>query len=147
MLVVLPNERDGIQQLIHKLQSYSVEAIAANFPKYKEKVSVEIPKFDVRNSKDMVKTLKSLNVSRIFGLQAQLNNMVNEDEKYHIEKVLHSTKLKVNEEGSEGAAVTIGTSCLHLHLYLHSKYKYLCFLRHWSIIYITWPAYNYEILF
>jgi len=72
---------------------------------FQGEVYVRLPKLDLDIKNDVVDNLKSLGISRAFTDGAEIFHVVN-DTALKIDKVLHQAKLKVDEQGTEAAAVT-----------------------------------------
>ncbi|XP_061397764.1 serine protease inhibitor 3/4-like [Musca vetustissima] len=103
MLIILPNARDGLEDLRIKLQSYSLEELRAGM--VETKVLVEMPKFAAEYKIELKEILKSLGIERMFSADAELTKMVKG--KFEVTKVLHKASIAVNEKGTEAAAATV----------------------------------------
>ena len=69
-------------------------------------VTLSVPKFDVSNEFDMVKTLYSLGVTNIFDSRTcDLSALINSDEKMCVDKFTHSVRMKIDENGIVAAAL------------------------------------------
>ena len=64
------------------------------------------PKFEASFDKDIKEELKDLGIKSLFNSDCDLSNVIDEDEVV-ASAVRHVTKYKVDEKGTEGAAVTI----------------------------------------
>ncbi|XP_061393905.1 serine protease inhibitor 42Dd-like [Musca vetustissima] len=104
MLVILPNSRDGLEDLRIKLQSYSLQELRDNMAV--EKVTVKMPKFKTEYTIELKETLKSLGIERMFSKDAELEEMTNSSERLEVTKVLHKAFIEVNEKGTKAAAST-----------------------------------------
>ena len=105
MIVVLPNNQADILQVEKKLQNYKptqlVKKLNATNP---SKVHVILPKFETSfDVPELKESLKRLGVNRIFG-DADLALIT--DDPLVVSKIAQKAVIKVNEEGSEAAAVT-----------------------------------------
>ncbi|XP_061394168.1 alaserpin-like [Musca vetustissima] len=108
MLVILPNSRDGLDDLRIKLQSYSLREIRENM--VETKVLVEMPRFKTEYKIELNEILKGLGVERMFS-HADLEKMINSKEVLQVTKFLHKAIIHVNEFGTEASAATgIGAS-------------------------------------
>ena len=69
-------------------------------------VELTLPKFEISFEwSNLENDLKSLGVTNIF--DAKSSNLTNiSDEPLHVSKIVHKAVIKVNEEGSEAAAVS-----------------------------------------
>lgn len=74
-------------------------------PTFYGKVYVKLPKFELDIENLIVKNLKSMGIQRAFTNNAEFFNMVN-DMSLKIGNVNHRAKIKVEETGTEAAAVT-----------------------------------------
>ncbi|XP_036333074.1 serine protease inhibitor 42Dd [Rhagoletis pomonella] len=105
MLVLLPNEREGLKSLAEKLKSVNLVDLAGNLD-YSEDVVVQFPKFKVEFEVELTETLKKLGISKIFSEEAEFNNMLQSPEGLQVSNVFHKAVIEVNEEGTEAAAAT-----------------------------------------
>jgi serine protease inhibitor len=68
-------------------------------------LSVAIPRFEYNYSTSLVGDLKKLGINDIFGANADLKKMSDED--LHVDAVLHKADIKLSEKGIKAAAVTV----------------------------------------
>ncbi len=71
--------------------------------------TLELPRFEFSYERGLVDTLQSMGLEKAFTAgQADFNRMVNsaEHDDLHISDVIHKTRIRVSEEGTEAAAVT-----------------------------------------
>lgn len=112
MLVVLPDSRDGIGRLQEKLSPELIQGWQQDLSD--TEVIVSMPKFETRTSYDLMPVLQSLGMTDAFdGASADLLGIlgVQPGEEYggenlFVSKAVHDGYVKVNEEGTEAAAVT-----------------------------------------
>ena len=78
----------------------------ANGKDYYKPLNLYMPRFEFDDSNNLVPTLQSLGMQKAFGSQADLSNMVDNAELF-VGKVFQLSKIKVNEKGTEAAAVTV----------------------------------------
>uniref|UniRef100_A0A0D9XTJ1 Serpin domain-containing protein n=1 Tax=Leersia perrieri TaxID=77586 RepID=A0A0D9XTJ1_9ORYZ len=111
MFVFLPDERDGFAAMVDVITaapSYLYEILA----KTEERpVNIELPKFDIKFSRDDLKTdLCKLGLSLPFSVKtADLRGMYENSGRRptFLSKVAHTAVIKVNEMGTEAAAVSL----------------------------------------
>ena len=68
-------------------------------------INLKMPRFTLENKLDLVSTLQALGMKKAFTNEADFSSM--SDIPTYISLVQQATRLKVDEEGSEGAAVTV----------------------------------------
>ncbi|XP_038210156.1 alaserpin-like isoform X3 [Zerene cesonia] len=105
MVLVLPNEIDGINELEQKLKDPTVlEKALKNL--YQTEVEVFIPKFKIETTTDLKKVLENMGVKRVFSANtARLSNLLEGgDNGLYISDALQKAFIEVNEEGAEAAA-------------------------------------------
>lgn len=111
MLVVLPLEKDGLDYMLGNVTAGQVDIWAGEM--YQRDVIVYMPKFEVRTHYELVPPLRYMGVTDLFGpLTSDLSGMVELEppQTLWVDKALHDAYVKVNEEGTEAAAVTIITT-------------------------------------
>jgi serpin B len=101
MIVVLPD--DDIEDFIEDQTFESWYSILSTFKEQKN-VIYQIPKFEMEETVKLNNTLKSLGMTKAFESDADFSNMAYD--KLQISNVLHKAKIKVDELGTEAAAVT-----------------------------------------
>ena len=106
MLVLLPDNRDGIGRLEGSLTAESVarwNGLLAS-----TKLDVTMPKFEMRTGYDLVPHLEGLGVTDVFD-QAAADLSGISDGGLYVDAAVHDAYVRVNEEGTEAAAVTAVT--------------------------------------
>ncbi|XP_018330333.1 uncharacterized protein LOC108740504 [Agrilus planipennis] len=103
MLILLPNDKSTVEGLIRDLQHVSFSHVIDVLEK--AEVLVEIPKFELEYSADMVPPLTSLGLRNVFGQNADLSG-ITENGNIKIDSIIHKTKISVNEEGTVASAAT-----------------------------------------
>ncbi|XP_049546262.1 antichymotrypsin-2-like isoform X2 [Anopheles darlingi] len=104
MLVLLPNERDGLAALEEKLPSLNLAEITSQL--HKQEVEVFLPKFKIEFSLDLNDDLTELGMGRMFSDAAEFPDLLEGNEPLKVSKVVHKAFIEVNEEGTEAAAAT-----------------------------------------
>ncbi|XP_050671023.1 alaserpin-like isoform X4 [Leptidea sinapis] len=103
MLLVLPNEVDGISQLEDKLKDpNALENAIAKLETVE--VSVSLPKFKIETETNLRDVLTNINVKRLFTSEARLNNLLKGTSNIYIDKAVQKAFIEVNEEGAEASA-------------------------------------------
>lgn len=103
MVVLLPEERDGVWRLQNKVSYDDLYDIIDRLEE--EEVTVYLPKFKFGYSRSLKNHISSMGVSSIFGSNADLSGIAPTNELY-VSDVVHKAVIEVNEKGSEAAAVT-----------------------------------------
>ena len=112
MLVVLPDDRDGMENLQERLSPEIIQEWQQNLAN--TTMIVSMPKFEMRTHYDLAPVLQSLGMTDAFDpASADLLGVlgVQPGEEYgernlYVSKAVHDGYVKVNEEGTEAAAVT-----------------------------------------
>lgn len=109
MYVILPNDsnRKKLQSLVEKLDARTLDELIANTTM--RTASVLFPKMHVTNTFELKSALQSLNVTSMFIRGKSDFSLLNSNMTSNspvVSGVLHKIDLEVNEEGTEGGAVT-----------------------------------------
>ncbi|XP_022122687.2 alaserpin isoform X7 [Pieris rapae] len=107
MILVLPNEIDGITKLEEKLRDPSAlnKAIAKM---YSTEVEVTIPKFKIETTTNLKDVLSKMDVTKLFTPgQARLTNLLKGEGDLFISEAIQKAFIEVNEEGAEAAAANV----------------------------------------
>ena len=106
MLVVLPDEADGLGRLAEGLSATALDGWITGM-EHRE-VRVVMPKFEARTDYDLKSTLMSMGVTDAFGGSADLTGIAEEGGKggLYVDKAFHSAYVAVDEKGTEAAATT-----------------------------------------
>ncbi|XP_068087205.1 serpin B4-like isoform X3 [Anabrus simplex] len=102
MLILLPNEVEGLSNLEEKLPTISLSAIY-NQLKY-ESVFVTMPKFKLEETIDLNDSLMKLGMKTMFSNDANFSGI--SEEVLKVSKVLQKAFISVDEYGTEAAAAT-----------------------------------------
>ena len=102
MRLILPQPEISIDQVLQAL-SESDENLWKNT--ILADINLKMPRFALENKLDLVSTLQALGMKKAFTNGADFSSM--SDISTYISLVQQATRLKVDEEGSEGAAVTV----------------------------------------
>jgi serpin B len=134
-LIILPRENIDINKYIASLNSEE-NSLNDLIQKLKySKVKLELPKFELEFFSSLKETLSDMGIETAFTDFANFTGL-REEGNLKIDDVLHKTYLKVNENGTEAAAVTAVTvrttsaKPVHENIYLMKINKpFLFFLR------------------
>lgn len=102
MRLILPQPEISIDQVLQAL-SESDENLWKNT--ILAEINLKIPRFTLENKMDLIPALQALGMKKAFTNEADFSSM--SDIATYISLVQQATRLKVDEEGSEGAAVTV----------------------------------------
>lgn len=106
MVIVLPEERDGIYKLKNKLNYQELYVILSEIEF--QMVRLSLPKFSLRSRYDMEDILKEMGMKDVFiSGKANFGRMTNVTGVY-LSKVSHEGVIDVDEKGTEAAASTGG---------------------------------------
>lgn len=108
MIVILPNEIDGLSSLEQRLTFKKFNRLINKL--YKFETEIVLPKFNITSNIDLKTILPNLGVSDIFNPTiADFSHMVRPDDQYrdlYVSDAIHQAVVVVSEEGSEATAAT-----------------------------------------
>uniref|UniRef100_A0A2M3ZC63 Putative serine proteinase inhibitor n=1 Tax=Anopheles braziliensis TaxID=58242 RepID=A0A2M3ZC63_9DIPT len=104
MLVLLPNERNGLAALEETLPSVNLVELLNRMGK--GEVEVYLPKFKIEFSLDLKDVLTTLGMGRMFSNAAEFPDLLESNEPLKISKAVHKAFIEVNEEGTKAAAAS-----------------------------------------
>ena len=106
-IIILPSKNIDINKYIkNKLNKNSYLNDIISKLDY-AKVHLELPKFELDFSENLNDVMSKLGMKKIFNsAESDLSKLYNNGN-YFVSKIIHKTYLKVNEEGTEAAAVTL----------------------------------------
>ena len=113
MLIILPVSGKSTDDVVALLTSDSMNDWISSLTEQKKKVY--LPKFEFKFDQSLVVILKSLGMIDAFDEQKANLSGISEDAKLLISEVMHKTYIKVDERGTEAAAVTgitVGTTSI-----------------------------------
>ena len=103
-LIILPRENVDINKYITSLDSENnLKDLLDNLKS--AKVNLELPKFELEFSSSLKEVLMDMGMEKAFTNYADFSGL-REENQLKIDDVLHKTYLKVNENGTEAAAIT-----------------------------------------
>ncbi|MDF7826337.1 serpin family protein [Pontiellaceae bacterium B12227] len=101
MIVLLPNDKNGMADLEKTLSAAMLEGLQFN----KQEVMVQLPKFKFEWKFELSKTLKAMGMPIAFSNQADFSGM-DGSKGLALDFVIHQAFVEVNEEGTAAAAAT-----------------------------------------
>ncbi|VTJ88496.1 Hypothetical predicted protein [Marmota monax] len=106
MVLLLPNEADGLQELEDKLTAEKLMEWTSPESMEMTNVNVCLPRFKVEETYDLVTILRAMGMEDVFcPKKADLSGMTG-TQGLSVSKVVHKSFVEVNEEGTEAAAAT-----------------------------------------
>ncbi|KAM7290142.1 intracellular coagulation inhibitor 3-like [Ixodes scapularis] len=103
MVILLPNNRTGLPQLIRALSVRTLLTLQKKL--YQYEVKLRLPKFELRTSYKLGDPLQKLGLTSIFSGKADLSG-ISSDVKLKVSDVVHKAMVGVSEEGTVAAAAT-----------------------------------------
>ena len=105
-LIILPKNEHDINQYINKFNQEEYYNIINSLNN--QKVNLYLPKFEMKFEIFLEKVLGELGIKLAFNpVCADFSSMIkNEKNKFYINSIIHSSYIKVDEKGTEAAAVT-----------------------------------------
>ncbi|XP_072941009.1 antichymotrypsin-2-like [Epargyreus clarus] len=104
MLIVLPDEVDGLEALMEKLKDLSI-LDSETKKMFEVEVAVSLPKFKIETTTDLKETLKKMNVNKLFNPEeAHLDKLIKDGHGLYVSNAVQKAFIEVNEEGAEAAA-------------------------------------------
>ncbi|XP_012147529.2 alaserpin isoform X3 [Megachile rotundata] len=103
MVIILPNEINGLAEVEKKLQNTNIKDILNEG--YVRDVHLYLPKFKVESKMQLKEPLRKLGLTDMFTSRANFSGIA--DAPLMVSKVVQKAFIEVNEEGSEAAAATV----------------------------------------
>ncbi|XP_060986787.1 serpin B3-like [Dama dama] len=136
MMVLLPNEVDGLQKLEDQLTAEKLIEWTSPQNMGKRQVDLYLPRFKVEESYDLVPTLQALGMVDAFnGVVADFSGMTGRRDLV-VSTVVHKSFVEVTEEGTEAAAATgvsvdiRVTSVISFHESFRCDHPFLFLIKH-----------------
>ncbi|XP_067134391.1 intracellular coagulation inhibitor 1-like [Centruroides vittatus] len=105
MLILLPNELDGLGDLEQQLSLADITKILKNMKETMIKIS--LPSFKLEYSTEMKEFLNGLGMNSVFGEDSSnLSGICGESSKLFVSKIYQKVVVNVNQNGTEAAFVT-----------------------------------------
>lgn len=105
-LIILPNKDININEYINILNDDNEYLYTIIDNLKHSKVNLELPKFEIEYKESLKEILKNMGVNLAFSNKADFSKIRSQND-LMIDEIIHKTYLKVNEEGTEAAAVTM----------------------------------------
>ncbi|KAM5219431.1 serpin B3-like isoform 1-T2 [Hipposideros larvatus] len=134
MLLLLPNEIDGLQKLEDNLTAEKLIEWTSSQHMRNTHVDLHLPRFKVEASYDLVATMKALGMRDAFSPQdADFSGMTGRRD-LMLSKIVHKSFVEVTEEGTEAAAATAilvikGCEAPYYENF-HCDHPFLFFIKH-----------------
>ncbi|XP_015190274.1 PREDICTED: serine protease inhibitor 3/4-like isoform X2 [Polistes dominula] len=110
MIIILPDEVDGLAAIEKKLAVHGLEEVLKRG--HKTEVEVYLPKFKIESTIQLNDHLQNMGIRKAFS-QSEANFEGISDTGVYISEVVQKAFIEVNEEGSEAAGATAGTLTRH----------------------------------
>jgi serpin B len=104
LLILLPDQRDGLAALQRRLTPQSLDKALEVMKE--ARVELILPRFKMRDRPDLTGTLERMGLGELFGPGADLSG-ISAVPDLHLSSVLQEATLRVDEKGTEAAAATI----------------------------------------
>ena len=103
-VIILPNEKKNINNFISELTDEKLQDLLKKMTS--KKVNLELPKFELHFSSGLNSFLKKIGMSEPFNEYSADFSEMKKEKDIHIDSIIQKTYLKVDEKGTEAAAVT-----------------------------------------
>lgn len=103
-IIILPKKNIDINKYISNLTDKSLNVIFGNL--INSKVSLYLPKFELEYSNKLNSVMEKLGMINAFSNKNANFNEISNSKNLYIDSILHKTYLKIDEIGTEAAAVT-----------------------------------------
>jgi len=107
-IVILPNEKKNINTFISELNDEKLQRLIKKMSG--QKVRLELPKFELEYTSNLNGVLQTLGMEKPFNKHTA--NLLGIGKDLYIDQIIQKTYMKVDEEGTEAAAVTAITGNL-----------------------------------
>uniref|UniRef100_A0A1I8PTU2 Serpin domain-containing protein n=1 Tax=Stomoxys calcitrans TaxID=35570 RepID=A0A1I8PTU2_STOCA len=106
MMVILPNERYGLNGLMENLKAYPLESLARNVTYTSRAIDIFLPKFKVELDVNLKEILQKMGMNKMFSSNADFSKMLKSSTPLTVGSVMHKAYIEVNEEGTVAGAAT-----------------------------------------
>ncbi len=107
-IIALPNSNHPTEIVKTLTQTINNTQSIFNLPYKKIRVKISLPKFEHKKSYDLVDYFKKMGVIDLFDKNSDLS-LISKNKKLYVNKIIHESIVKINEKGTEAAAVTVVT--------------------------------------
>lgn len=112
MWLVLPDEGVSPEELLEDDSFWDMVQVGRGVERTQLIIDLSLPKFDITDQMDLTQTLKDLGVTEVFTEEPYLGDFspLTRDprwEEIYVNQAIHGARLKIDEEGCEGAAYTV----------------------------------------
>lgn len=108
MVIVLPNERNGLAALDAHMRQTSLASIVCR-TESKSKVIISLPKFRIEMQVELSDSLRKIGMLSMFSREAEFNGLMMVAEKkqpIYVTDIVHKAVIEVNEKGTVASAAT-----------------------------------------
>ncbi|KAM5219424.1 serpin B3-like isoform 2-T4 [Hipposideros larvatus] len=133
MLLLLPNEIDGLQKLEDNLTAEKLIEWTSSQHMRNRHVHLHLPRFKVEASYDLVATMEALGMRDAFSPQDADFSGMTERWNLVLSKIVHKSFVEVTEEGTEAAAATgeeVVAYSEPTYKNFHCDHPFLFFIKH-----------------
>ena len=102
--ILVPKEANGLKTMLASLKKVQWRNLVAGMTT--QYINLQFPKFETESRFDLKETLMALGIQKAFTSNAEFNTMF-EGESVQVGKVIQKSKIKLDEFGTEAAAVTV----------------------------------------
>ena len=107
MLIILPDERFGLKNVIEKLDAKIIENLKNNEGFSEKQVLLKMPKFKIEYKASLNENLRLLGIEDAFDEEnADFSAMSMQSKELYVSEVVHKAFVETSEEGTEAAAAT-----------------------------------------
>jgi serpin B len=103
MYIILPREKFGLEKVVQNMTASTLAELLSK--KGRTQVKVQLPRFKVESSFQLVDALKKLGITEAFSDTADFSG-ISDQGNLKVSEVVHKAFIETNEKGSEAAAAT-----------------------------------------
>lgn len=106
MLIIIPNEKEGLRNLISKLKTEDIAVLRTRLAL--EPLSIGLPKFGIDSTSRSEVTLKNLGLRKLFSSEEADLRGIAEEDKLHVDEIVQHVNIRVDEGACREDALTAG---------------------------------------